>query len=154
MTTTALATTATLGIVFAGAAPAHAATNWTVYRTHFSPNGHDIPLRWGRHDNDGNKPVGFGVHHIDDRGHRKTMPWSRFDSDIQDTLDNANCRNPAGEKWECVSKTNVNATYGKMKVVYTHADGHTPDGRASGIITAYYLGGGCLAANEKAVKDC
>ncbi|MFJ8932092.1 hypothetical protein ACIRLA_36535 [Streptomyces sp. NPDC102364] len=154
LASTALAASAMFGLALVSAAPAHAAANWTVYRTHFSPKGHDIPLRYGRHDNTDGKPVGFGVYHIDDRGHRHTMPWSRFDSDIQDTLDDATCQNPEGEKWECVSKSKVNATYGKMKVVYTHADGHTPDGRAGGIITAYYLGGGCLLANEASAEDC
>lgn len=147
-----------LGLVVTGAIPAQAATNWTVYRTHFSPKGHDIPLRYGRHDNTDGKPVGFGVYHIDDRDHRRTISWKSFDIDIQETLDNATCKAGTGEKWECISKKKVNATYGKMKVVYTHADGHTPDGRAGGIITAYYLGtDGCIAAEElleENLQDC
>jgi len=135
LTGVGIAGTVALGIVVTGAAPAQAATNWEVFRTHFSTEGHDIPLRYGSHDNNDGKPVGFGVHCIDGRDHRRTISWKSFGIDIQETPDNATCKDGSGRKREFISRTKVNATYGKMEVVYTHAGGHTPDGRAGGVIT-------------------
>ncbi|RII13361.1 hypothetical protein DSC45_23715 [Streptomyces sp. YIM 130001] len=90
--------------------------------------------------------------------HRETITWKSFDIDIQDTLDDSTCESRGGEKWACTSKKKVSSMFGRMKVVYTHADGHTPDGRAGGVITAFYLGtDGCFAARdtvENAPMDC
>ncbi|MFJ9637447.1 hypothetical protein [Streptomyces sp. NPDC101178] len=144
----------TVALLSFGAAPAQAAgENWTVYSTHFSPKGHDIPLRLGRHDNSSGHTTGFGKYHIDDRGHRINQSWSEFKDDIDETLNSSSikCTEKNGT-YTCNSNkiSGVNSQWGNMKVVYTHSTTGTPDGRARGIITAYYLNDcGCLAAREK-----
>lgn len=153
-----LSAAVTAGLFSTGASPAQAAgENWNVYSTHFSPNGHDIPLRYGRHDNTAGHPTGFGVYHIEDREHRLGMDWDRFKSDIDDVLSSSKTTcEKTGTKWECRSNliSGVNLTWGNMKVVYTHSDSGTPDGRAKGIITAYYLNdNGCLAARTEGAKE-
>ncbi|NJQ03985.1 hypothetical protein [Streptomyces zingiberis] len=135
--------------------PAQAAgENWTVYSTHFSPNGHDIPLRYGRHDNASGHTTGFGKYHIDDRGHRINVSWSTFKKDIDETLDSPTAKcTKSNNTWTCSSNkiSGVNSQWGNMKVSYTHSDSGTPDGRARGIITAFYLNDcGCLSAREEA----
>jgi hypothetical protein len=133
-----------LGVSLTVISPAQAAgENWAVYSTHLSPKGHDIPLRYGRHDNTGGSTTGFGKYHIDDGGHRYGTPWSSFNADIDQVLHNSRTTCVQnGTKWECTSHITGGVSdygYGNMKVVYTHSDSGTPDGRPRGIITAYYL---------------
>lgn len=147
----------TIGLLIAGTVPAHAAgENWAVYSTHFSPKGHDIPLRYGRHDNTAGHATGFGKYHIEDRGHLLGVSWSTFKKDIDETLDSPTIkRSKKNTRWTCDSNkiNGVNPTWGNMKVSYTHSTSGTPDGRARGIITACYLNDcGCFAAEEKTSK--
>ncbi|MFJ4774253.1 hypothetical protein ACIP88_34960 [Streptomyces uncialis] len=142
----------TLALLSAGVAPAQAAgENWTVYSTHFSPNGHDLSLRLGRHDNAAGHVTGFGKYHIDDRGHRLGVSWGNFKQDIDLALSDSRTKcSKTGQTWTCTSNlpSGVNGTWGNMRVAYTHIDTATPDGRAKGIITAFYLNDcGCLSAN-------
>ncbi|WP_106429289.1 hypothetical protein [Streptomyces sp. SPB074] len=119
-----------------------------MYSTHFSPKGYDLPLRYGRHDNTAGHTTGFGAYHIDDRNHRLgVISWSDFKDDIDQVLDSPSTKcSKNGTKWECVSKLSSGVSqFGNMKVVYTHSDSGTPDGRPKGIITAFYLHDcGCL----------
>lgn len=153
-----ISTTVLLGSLTAGAAGAAGAApappdneNWKVYSTHFSPNGHDIPLRYGRHDNTGGQPTGFGAYHIDDRNHRLVYDWDDFKGHIDKVLESSSTKcEKKNNNWECVSKLPTGVgQYGNMKVVYTHNDSGTPDGRARGIITAYYLHDCSCAAPAK-----
>ncbi|MFB7090486.1 hypothetical protein [Streptomyces sp. NPDC056296] len=149
----------TLGLLSAGVSPAQAAgENWTVYSTHFSPNGYDLPLRLGRHDNTAGHTTGFGKYHIDDRGHRLGVSWSDFKQDIDLALDDSRTKcSKSGNTWTCTSNlpSGVNSTWGNMRVAYTHDDTGTPDGRAKGIITAFYLNDcGCFAAKgEEGIQE-
>ncbi|MEV5607882.1 hypothetical protein [Streptomyces sp. NPDC052225] len=148
---------AVLALMSVGVTPAQAAgENWTVYATFLSPKGYDIPLRYGRHDNTAGHTTGFGVYHIEDRNHRLGQSWATFKGDIDQVLHSSKTTcSKAGTTWTCTSHeiSGVNSTWGNMKVSYTHSDTGTPDGRARGIITAYYLNDcGCFAPGSEGAK--
>ncbi|MCD9904526.1 hypothetical protein LUR56_39595, partial [Streptomyces sp. MT29] len=80
------------------------------------------------------------------------VPWAASVSAGRHSETISKCTEKNGT-YTCNSNkiSGVNSQWGNMKVVYTHSTSGTPDGRARGIITAYYLNDcGCLAAQEEA----
>ncbi|MFD7298587.1 hypothetical protein ACFV9W_35355 [Streptomyces sp. NPDC059897] len=137
-----------LGLFGASAAPAQAATNpnpidWSVYSTHFGPDGEDLPLRVGQKD--AASIDGFGKRHIESGHGDQISSWSNMKRDIDKTLDRGKCASK-GSKTTCKLQSNTfsNVRAGAMKVVFTErVDSRSKDHRPVGIITAYYYDCGC-----------
>jgi hypothetical protein len=116
--------------------PGEPPIDWSVRTTFIGANGEDIPLRIGQHDS----PIrdGFGVRHILD-GHDEIpderdigVVLSRSDDLCKTTSkdDRARCYLQIGDRG--------------LVIVYTESvRGDAPDGRPTGVITAYYTPRGC-----------